>query len=61
MHVSLHILTFQMYVGHLVPGPLLVIYPFHWLRQVLETRHSLFRSDEHPLAAAIIPCLGGAN
>jgi hypothetical protein len=40
------ILTFQMYIGHLVPGLLPVIYPFRWLRQALKTRHSLFRNDD---------------
>ncbi len=28
--ISVLILTFQMCVGHLVPGPLPVIYPFRW-------------------------------
>jgi hypothetical protein len=50
------ILTFQMYVGHLVLGLLPVIYPFRWLRQAfkLKTRYSLFRSDDPSFGSS--PC-----
>ncbi len=69
--ISLQILTFQTYVGHLAPGPLPVIYPFHWLLQALKTRQSLFRCDDpsfgrshytllQPLCCVVVdpdPCL----